>query len=110
MELLDPTPVAEVRYGYRISDIRIFDLMFLIIVNVALFGEAIQCVTGFSYCDEIATIYLVVCAVFTNGGRRPDDGRLTRALWSVTCLYRQRQSETTAGDREKHDRPLQKSN
>lgn len=70
MELLDPTPVAEVRYGYRISDIRIFDLMFLIIVNVALFGEAIQRVTGFSYCDEIATIYLVVCAVFTNGGRR----------------------------------------
>ena len=26
----------------------------------------------------------------------------------MTCLYRQRQSETTAGDRETHDRPLQK--
>ena len=36
----------------------------------------------------------------------PDDGRLTKALWSVTCVCRQRQSETTAGDRETHDRPL----
>ena len=59
--------------------------------------------------------HLVDLQTFFFGSERnhndtPDDGRLTRALWSVTCLYRQRQSETTAGDREKHDRPLQKSN
>ena len=41
-----------------------------------------------------------------NHNDTPDDGRLTRALWSVTCLYRQRQSETTADDRETHARPL----
>ena len=40
-----------------------------------------------------------------NHNDTPDDGRLTKALWSVTCWCRQRQSETTAGDRETHARP-----
>ena len=40
-----------------------------------------------------------------NHNDTPDDGRLTKALWSVTCVCRQRQSETTAGERETHDRP-----
>ena len=39
-----------------------------------------------------------------NHNDTPDDGRLIKALWSVTCVCRQRQSETTAGDRETHDR------
>ena len=35
-----------------------------------------------------------------NHNDTPDDGRLTKALWSVTCWCRQRQSETAAGDGE----------
>lgn len=40
----------------------------------------------------------------------PDDGRLTGALWSVTCICRQRQSEMAAGDRETHGNRWRKSN
>lgn len=40
-----------------------------------------------------------------NHNDAPDDGRLTKALWSVTCYYMQRQSETTADEREMHARP-----
>ena len=41
----------------------VVDIALLLFLNLALFGEAIQGATGFSYCDEIATI-AVVCAAF----------------------------------------------
>ena len=40
----------------------IADLVLLVIVNMALFGEAIQAASGFSYCDELATVAVVVAA------------------------------------------------
>ncbi len=56
------TPRAS-RRSSLLLETSVVDLALLLFLNLALFGEAIQGATGFSYCDEIATI-AVVCAAF----------------------------------------------
>ena len=56
------TPRAS-RRSLLLLETSVVDLALLLFLNLALFGEAIQGATGFSYCDEIATI-AVVCAAF----------------------------------------------
>ena len=71
-----------------VLETNIADLVLLIILNLAIFGEAIQAVTGFSYCDELATVAVVVAALFRHRESKVVllDGISTSAKAALACL------------------------
>lgn len=65
------------------------DLALLLFLNLALFGEAIQAATGFSYCDEIATIAVVCAAYFRFHASKNAlaDSMSTSSRLALVCLF-----------------------
>lgn len=67
----------------------VVDLALLLFLNLALFGEAIQAATGFSYCDEIATIAVVCAAYFRFHASKNAlaDSMPTSSRLALVCLF-----------------------
>lgn len=67
----------------------VVDLALLLFLNSALFGEAIQAATGFSYCDEIATIAVVCAAYFRFHASKNAlaDSMSTSSRLALVCLF-----------------------
>ena len=67
----------------------VVDLALLLFLNLALFGEAIQAATGFSYCDEIATIAVVCAAYFRFHASKNAlaESMSTSSRLALVCLF-----------------------
>jgi|GEM_PF-996535 len=67
----------------------VVDLALLLFLNLALFGEVIQAATGFSYCDEIATIAVVCAAYFRFHASKNAlaESMSTSSRLALVCLF-----------------------
>lgn len=71
-----------------IVDLTLSDLYWLVLLNLSLFGNAIQGRTGFTYIDETVTLLLLAGAVFCSLRRKRafSEGIRQLANWAIACL------------------------